>query len=209
MTASASVYSYVAEEAAYRERNPRSAARFAEAQQVLAGGNSRLTAFFKPFPFYAEHGAGCVLRDVDGNERLDFYNHATSLIPGHRDPQITAALQAQAEKGTAFANPTEPEVELAALLTAAVPSLQQLRFTNSGTGGVALALRAARAFTGKSKIAKIEGAYHGTSDHASVSVTLRVSAAGDETAPRPVPSSQGLTAKTLDDVIIIPGGQAA
>ena len=209
MTASTSVYSYAAEEAAYRQRNTRSAARFAEAQQVLAGGNSRLTAFFKPFPFYAEHGEGCVLRDADGNERLDFYNNATSLILGHRDPQVTAALQAQAEKGTAFANPTEPEVELASLLTAALPSLQRLRFTNSGTEGVALALRAARAFTGKSKIAKTEGAYHGTSDHASISVTLRVSEAGSEEAPRPVPSSQGLTAKTLDDMIIIPFNDAA
>ena len=209
MSASPSVYSYAAEEAAYRERNPRSAARFAEAQQVLAGGNSRLTAFFKPFPFYAERGEGCVLRDVDGNERLDFYNNATSLILGHRDPKVTAALQAQAERGTAFANPTEPEVELAGLLTAAVPSLQRLRFTNSGTEGVALAVRAARAFTGKPKIAKTEGAYHGTSDHASISVTLRVSEAGSEDAPRSVPSSRGLTAKTVDDVVIIPFNDAA
>ena len=139
MTASTSEYSYAAEEAAYRERNPRSAARFAEAQQVLAGGNSRLTAFFKPFPFYAEHGEGCVLRDVDGNERLDFYNNATSLILGHRDAQVTAALQAQADKGTAFANPTEPEVELASpadrgAAVAAAIALYEQRHGGCGVG---------------------------------------------------------------------------
>ena len=75
-------YSCDAELAAYRQQNPRSAARFASAQKVLAGGNSRLTAFFSPFPFYVERGEGCRLYDLDGNERLDFYNNATSLILG-------------------------------------------------------------------------------------------------------------------------------
>ena len=79
---------------------------------------------------------------------------------------------AQATQGSAFANPTGPEPELATLLTSTIPSVQRLRFTNSGTEGVMLAMRAARAYTGKAKIAKIEGGYHGSSDHVSISVTL-------------------------------------
>jgi glutamate-1-semialdehyde 2,1-aminomutase len=197
-------YSYTAELAEYQRRNPRSAARFTEAQQVLAGGNSRLTAYFAPFPFYAAHGEGCSLYDIDGNRRIDFYNNATSLIFGHSNPQVTAAISAQAEKGTAFANPTDPEVALASLLTTALPSVQRLRFTNSGTEGTMLAVRAARAYTGKPKIAKIEGGYHGTSDHLSISVVTDLSRAGSAEAPQAVPSSQGITPNTLADVVIIP-----
>jgi glutamate-1-semialdehyde 2,1-aminomutase len=197
-------YSYTAELEEYQRQNPRSAARFAAAQKVLAGGNSRLTAFFAPFPFYAERGEGCVLYDSDGNRRIDFFNNATSLILGHSNPQVTAALIAQAEKGTAFANPTDPEVALASLITAALPSVDQLRFTNSGTEGTMLAIRAARAYTGKPKIAKIEGAYHGTGEHVSISVATDLSRAGSADAPQPVPSSQGITPNTLADVVIIP-----
>src|SRR6266566_6559443 len=172
-------YSYTAELEAYHRQNPRSAARFAEAQQVLAGGNSRLTAYFAPFPFYVERGEGCAIYDLDGNCRVDFYNNATSLILGHCNPQVTAAVMAQATRGSAFANPTGPETELATLLTSTVPSVQRLRFTNSGTEGVMLAMRAARAYTGKAKIVKIEGGYHGTSDHVSISVTTRAGSAED------------------------------
>jgi glutamate-1-semialdehyde 2,1-aminomutase len=202
MTAGA--YNYEAELEAYQRHNPRSAARFAKAQQVLAGGNSRLTAYFAPFPFYVERGEGCRIYDLDGNARVDFYNNATSLILGHCNPQVSAAIIAQAAKGTAFANPTDPEVELATLLTAALPSVDRLRFTNSGTEGTAMAIRAARAYTGKPRIAKIEGGYHGTSDHVSISVAADISRAGEAENPQPVPSSAGITANTLADVVIIP-----
>jgi glutamate-1-semialdehyde 2,1-aminomutase len=198
-------YSYTAELEAYQRQNPRSAARFAEAQQVLAGGNSRLTAYFAPFPFYAERGEGCAIYDLDGNRRLDFYNNATSLILGHCHPQVTAAVMAQATRGSAFANPTGPETELATLLTSTIPSMQRLRFTNSGTEGVMLAIRAARAYTGKPKIAKIEGGYHGTSDSVSISVT---SQGGSAEEPQPTPSSRGITPNTLADVVVIPFNNA-
>jgi len=198
-------YSYTAELEAYHRQNPRSAARFAEAQHVLAGGNSRLTAYFAPFPFYVERGEGCAIYDLDGNRRLDFYNNATSLILGHCNPQVTAAVMAQATRGSAFANPTGPEIELATLLTSTVPSVQRLRFTNSGTEGVMLAMRAARTYTGKPKIAKIEGGYHGTSDHVSISVTTHTGSAED---PQPVPSSRGITLNTLADVVVLPFNNA-
>jgi len=114
-------------------------------------------------------------------------------------------VTAQATRGSAFANPTGPETELATLLTSTIPSVQRLRFTNSGTEGVMLAIRAARAYTGKPKIAKIEGGYHGTSDHVSISVTSQGGSAAD---PQPTPSSRGITPNTLADVVVLPFNNA-
>src|SRR5262249_61546358 len=87
---------------------------------------------------------GCQVYDLDEKRGLDFSTNATSLILGHCNPQVTAAVMAQATRGSAFANPTGPETELATLLTSTIPSVQRLRFTNSGTEGVMLAIRAAR-----------------------------------------------------------------
>ena len=128
-------YDYTTELEEYQRRNPQSAARFAAAQAVLAGGNSRLTAYFAPFPFYVERGEGCRIYDLDGNQRIDFFNNATSLILGHRNPQTAAAIIAPAVKGTAFAHPTEPEVALACRVARALPSVERLLFTNRGTAG--------------------------------------------------------------------------
>ena len=164
--------------AEYHRQNPISLSRFDEAKTVIPGGNTRLTAYFAPYPFYAVKGEGCRLYDLDGNVRLDFYNNATSLLFGHAYPPVVAAISDQASKGTAFAVPTEPEVELATLLVASLPSVDGIRFTNSGTEGVQFAIRAARVFTGREKIAKFEGGYHGTADHVSISVTPDLALAG-------------------------------
>jgi glutamate-1-semialdehyde 2,1-aminomutase len=188
----------------YRRQNPLSLRRFEEAKAVIPGGNTRLTAYFAPYPFYALRGEGCRIYDLDGNVRLDFYNNATSLIFGHAYPPVVAAITDQATKGTAFAIPTEPEVEVAQLLTARLPSVEQVRFTNSGTEGVLFAIRAARVFTGREKIAKFEGGYHGTADHVSISVTPELALTGDARHPTPVPASAGITHHTVEDVVILP-----
>jgi glutamate-1-semialdehyde 2,1-aminomutase len=188
----------------YRRQNPTSLARFEEAKRVIPGGNTRLTAYFAPYPFYAVKGEGCRIFDVDGNVRLDFYNNATSLIFGHAYPPVVAAISDQAAKGTAFAIPTEPEMELAKLLVANIPSVEKIRFTNSGTEGVLFAVRAARTFTGREKIAKFEGGYHGTADHVSISVTPDLALTGEARHPAAVPASAGITRNTVEDVIILP-----
>jgi glutamate-1-semialdehyde 2,1-aminomutase len=190
--------------AEYRRQNPASLSRFEQAKAVIPGGNTRLTAFFAPYPFYAVKGEGSRIYDLDGNVRLDFYNNATSLIFGHAYPPVVAAIGDQASKGTAFAIPTESEVELAQLLAARIPSIEHIRFTNSGTEGVLFAMRAARVFTGRDKIAKFEGGYHGTADHVSVSVTPDLASTGDAHRPTPVPASAGITRHTIDDVVILP-----
>jgi glutamate-1-semialdehyde 2,1-aminomutase len=197
-------FDYAEEMAEYHRQNPTSLSRFDEAKTVIPGGNTRLTAYFAPYPFYAVRGEGCRLYDLDGNVRLDFYNNATSLLFGHAYPPVVAAISDQASKGTAFAIPTEPEVELAKLLVARIPSVDGIRFTNSGTEGVQFAIRAARVFTGREKIAKFEGGYHGTADHVSISVTPDLTLTGEARQPTPVPASAGITHNTVDDVVILP-----
>jgi len=188
----------------YRRQNPTSLSRFEEAKAVIPGGNTRLTAYFAPYPFYAVRGEGSRIVDLDGNVRLDFYNNATSLIFGHAYPPVVAAIADQAAKGTAFAIPTEPEMELAKVLVARIPSVEKIRFTNSGTEGAMFAVRVARAFTGREKIAKCEGAYHGTADHLAVSVTPEIALSGDARQPNPVPASAGITRKTVEEALILP-----
>jgi glutamate-1-semialdehyde 2,1-aminomutase len=200
----AQTFDYTEELEEYRRQNPTSLGRFEDAKAVIPGGNTRLTAYFAPYPFYAVKGDGCRIYDVDGNVRLDFYNNATSLIFGHAYPPVVAAISDQAAKGTAFAIPTEPEVELARLLVTRLPSVEGIRFTNSGTEGILFAIRAARVFTGREKIAKFEGGYHGTADHVSISVTPDLALTGDARQPTPVPASAGITQRTVDDVVILP-----
>ncbi|HSF31044.1 MAG TPA: aspartate aminotransferase family protein [Candidatus Tectomicrobia bacterium] len=200
----AQTFDHVEELEEYRRQNPTSLGRFEAAKAIIPGGNTRLTAYFAPYPFYAVSGQGCRMYDLDGNVRLDFYNNATSLIFGHAYPPVVEAISDQARKGTAFAIPTEPEVELAQLLAGRIPSVEQIRFTNSGTEAVMFAIRAARVFTGREKIAKFEGGYHGTSDAVSISVTPDLALSGDASQPLPVPASAGITHTTIDDVIILP-----
>jgi glutamate-1-semialdehyde 2,1-aminomutase len=200
----AQTFDYTEELEEYRRQNPTSLGRFEDAKAVIPGGNTRLTAYFAPYPFYAVKGDGCRIYDLDGNVRLDFYNNATSLIFGHAYPPVVAAISDQAAKGTAFAIPTEPEVELARLLVTRIPSVERIRFTNSGTEGILFAIRAARVFTGREKIAKFEGGYHGTADHVSISVTPDLALTGDTRQPTPVPASAGITQRTVDDVVILP-----
>jgi len=151
---------------AYRARTPRSAGLFERASRSLPGGSTRTTIFNAPYPPYMVRGEGIRTWDVDGNEYRDFLGNYTSLILGHAHPEVVAAVEAQVRRGSAFAAPTETEIELAEEIRRRVPSIERIRFTNSGTEATMFALRAARAFTGRPLIAKFESAYHGTHDTA-------------------------------------------
>ena len=148
----------------YRARPPRSRALFERATASLPGGSTRTTVYSAPYPPYAAHGSGLGLTDVDGNVYRDFLGNYTSLILGHAHPAVVAAVEAQVRRGSAFAAPTETEVALAEELRRRVPSIEHLRFTSSGTEATMFAIRAARAFTGRSLIAKFDHSYHGTHD---------------------------------------------
>ena len=148
----------------YLARTPRSRALYERAIGSLPGGSTRTTVYSAPYPPYAAHGAGLDLTDVDGNVYRDFLGNYTSLIHGHAHPAVVAAVEAQVRRGSAFAAPTETEVELAEELKRRVPSIERLRFTSSGTEATMFAIRAARAFTGRALIAKFDHSYHGTHD---------------------------------------------
>jgi len=152
----------------YHETTPKSRALYERATRSLPGGNTRTTLYMQPYPCYFDHGIGCRVYDADDNERIDFINNYTSLILGHAHPKIVAAVQQQAALGMSAAAPSELEIALAEALKSRLLSIDQLRFTNSGTEATMLALRAARAYTGREKIAKIDGSYHGSHDYAAV-----------------------------------------
>ncbi|HZQ59960.1 MAG TPA: aspartate aminotransferase family protein, partial [Casimicrobiaceae bacterium] len=187
---------------AYPDPASNSAKLYERARAVMPGGNSRLTIFQSPYPIYAERGAGCRVYDVDGVERVDFVNNYTSLLHGHADPGIMAAVTAQLARGTCFSFPTELEIGLAELLCERVPALDTVRFTNSGSEAVMVAVKAARAYTNRAKIAKVEGAYHGSYDYVEVSLETPPPA-GSEAPPR-VAYSRGTPQGVLDDVVVIP-----
>ena len=172
--------------------------------KVMPGGCSRNTILRKPHPLYVEKGAGCYVTDIEGVERVDFANNMCSLIHGHAHPEVTEAVAAQLANGTAFTIGTEVEVEFAEHIVSRSASFDKMRFVNSGTEAVMSCIKASRAYTGRSKIAKAEGAYHGLYDYAEVSQTSKPENWGDENNPSSVPVAHGTPKAALDDVIIIP-----
>jgi glutamate-1-semialdehyde 2,1-aminomutase len=185
-----------------------SAEIFARALRVLPGGVSRNTVLRQPHPAYAVRGKGCRVWDREGVERIDFANNMASLIHGHAHPAIVEAVCRQLELGTAFTMATEQEVDYAEFLVARTASFEMIRFVNSGTEAVMSCLKAARAFTGRPRIAKVEGAYHGLYDYAEVSQTARPENWGDAAHPASVPVAQGTPQSALDEVVIIPFNDA-
>ncbi|MBC7219042.1 MAG: aminotransferase class III-fold pyridoxal phosphate-dependent enzyme, partial [Hadesarchaea archaeon] len=145
----------------YRRRTPESRRIQALARQFLPGGNTRSVVFFKPYPFVMERARGCWLHDVDGNRYLDFVNNYTSSVHGHAHPRIVAAMKRQLEKGWTCAAAMEPQHRLAEMICQRFRSVELVRFCNSGTEATMMAIRAARAYTGRDKIMKMEGGYHG------------------------------------------------
>jgi len=145
----------------YAATRPESARVHARAREVLPGGNTRSVLFYTPFPTAMARGEGCFLEDVDGHRYVDFCGEYTAGLFGHSEPRIQAALHAAIDRGLNLASVGEREGQLARLLCARFPSLERVRFTNSGTEANMMALGAARAFTGRTGILGFRGGYHG------------------------------------------------
>jgi glutamate-1-semialdehyde 2,1-aminomutase len=177
---------------------------FDEACRYMPGGTSRIHYYFAPHPIYAHSAQGFTVTDVDGTDRLDFLNNMTALVHGHRHPAINAAILDQLERGIAFSEPSGPEVRLAKLLVERVASLDKIRFANSGTEAVMMAIKLARAFTGRSKIAKFEGHYHGYYDYVQTSYASTPNNWGPADAPVTTASSGGLADDVLGQVLTMP-----
>lgn len=176
---------------------------FARARLVFPDGTSRVTIERDPVPLYIERGTGSYLFDVDGHRFLDLNGNFTTLIHGHAFAPVVEALTNQLQRGSCFANPTASEIELAELLCDRIPHVDRVRFVNTGTEAVLFAIKAARAFTGRSKIAKLEGAYHGAYDWAEVSLASTPDNWGDPTAPSSTAFYRGMPASVLNEVVVL------
>lgn len=197
--------------AEYRDRSPRSAALHEEARRVMPGGDTRTIAFHAPYPLAIDQGEGYQVVDADGRIYIDCLNNYTALIHGHGFPAITAAAVEQTRRGTAFPAPNQAQTRLAWMISERVQSVDLIRFCNSGSEAVMNAIRAARAFTGREVIVKMEGGYHGTYDDVEVSVRPdpRSASAGSAGAPTAVLDAPGVPNNTVSNVVVTPFNDVA
>jgi glutamate-1-semialdehyde 2,1-aminomutase len=173
---------------------------FKEAQRYLPGGVDSPVRAFKAVggtPLFIKHGRGSKLYDEDGNEFIDYVGSWGPLILGHAHPYIVKAVRKAVEHGSSFGAPTELETTLAKLICEAMPSIEMVRFVNSGTEATMSAIRLARAFTGRNKVLKFAGCYHGHADGL-------LAKAGSGMATLGIPSSLGVPAAVAADTLIAP-----
>ncbi len=182
----------------------RSHRTFVRGQAVFPDGTTRVTVERDPLPRYIDRGEGAYLIDVDGRRFLDLNSNFTTLIHGHAFPPVVEAVTKQIQNGACFANPTEHEVELAELLCCRIPQMDKIRFVSTGTEAVMFAIKAARAFTGRSAIAKFEGAYHGAYDWVEVSQAAGPQNWGAAERPSSVAYYQGMPQSVLDETLVLP-----
>lgn len=180
---------------------PRSEALFREAERVIVGGVNSPSRSFKAVgggtPVVMEKAQGAYFWDVDGNRYIDYLAAFGPIIAGHAHPHITEAIVKAAENGVLYGTPTPLEVAFAKKLQAAIPSLERIRFVNSGTEAVMTTIRVARAYTGRTKIIKFSGCYHGHSD-------LVLVAAGSGPSTLGIPDSAGIPQGIVETVITVP-----
>jgi glutamate-1-semialdehyde 2,1-aminomutase len=176
----------------------RSSDLFTEAQNVIPGGVNSPVRAFKAVggnPIFVGEAKGAYLYDVDGNQFIDYINSWGPMILGHAYPEVVKAVIAKARKGTSFGMPTEIETEIASLAVSMIPNIDKIRFVNSGTEACMSAVRLARGFTGRDKIIKFAGCYHGHSDSFLIQ-------AGSGAVTLGTPNSPGVTTGTAKDTLI-------
>ncbi|MBM7553454.1 aspartate aminotransferase family protein [Thalassobacillus pellis] len=190
----------------YMAKTQRSREFSAEAKKVMPGGVTANIKSFDPYPAIMKKGKGAWLYDVDGNEYIDYLLSYGALMLGHGHPVVKKAIHNQMEEdGTnLFGTPHHLEIEMGKKLQELYPSMELLRYTNSGTEATLLSIRIAKAYTGKQKIAKFEGHYHGGYNEVLLSVNPPVHEAGPESEPKAVPESKGLEAFHEESTIVLP-----
>ena len=186
----------------YRARTPKSYEAFKQMGKVMPGV-AKGAYYFAPYPITIDRADGSYLYDIDGHQYVDFANHHTAQILGHNHPAIISAIDQQLTRGIAVAGPMGIETQLATELCKRVDSVDSIRFCNSGTEATLHAIRLAREFTGKYKIAKFEGGYHGSHDAVEISVAPDLEKAGPANRPFAVPTG-GMPPNATENVIILP-----
>lgn len=175
----------------YIARHPGSAQRYAEATQIFPGGVTHDNRYAQPFPLYITHGSGPYKWDVDGHEYVDYVSGHGALILGHSHPEVVAAVAEQMARGTHLGACTDEELRWARAIMELMPSIERVRFHSSGTEATLMAMRLARAYTGKNKVIKLQDHFHGWHDYAM--------AGSDRPAPGIPPESWG-------SMVIVPSG---
>jgi len=170
---------------------------FEKARKLIPGGVNSPVRAFEPYPFFTKYAKGSHIFDVDGHEYIDYCLGYGPLILGHAPPRIVEAVKEQLEKGTLYGTPTEKEVELAELIHRLVPSAEMVRLVTTGAEATMSAIRAARGYSGRKKIIKFEGCYHGAHD----SVLVK---AGSGATTFGIPDSLGIPEETTSNTIILP-----
>ncbi len=181
-----------------------SAQLFERARKVMPGANTRHMITFAPYLIYGERGEGCRLIDVDGNVYLDWVNNFSAQIHGYGHPPILEAVKAQIDRMACCILPAASEIELAEIIVDRLAGVDQVRFTNSGTEAVMVAVKAARALTGRSKIAKTEGGYHGQYDLVEGSFLPTPETWGPRERPAAPPFARGTPESLLEELVVIP-----
>ena len=196
----------------YGERSLSEYTRSIELQELAleelpeaASSNYRGKTAYEPYPMiYVDSAEGATLRDVDGNEYVDFHGGVSALITGHRPERQVRAVKEQLERGSYFATTCEAEYEAAKLLNELVPAADLTKFISTGTEAAMTAMKLARAYTGKEKILKFEGMYHGHTDYALVNVHPDPAHLGTRRNPTKIPGANGVPAETMETVEAIP-----
>jgi glutamate-1-semialdehyde 2,1-aminomutase len=191
----------------YRERTVGSQRATERARVVLPLGVPSSFQAYDPHPIVVRAAQGSWMEDVDGNRYTDYDMGFGALFAGHCHPKVRAAIETQLDLGTLYVTPTVSNAEVAEMLVARY-GLDMWRFTNSGTEATMDAIRVARGVTGRHKIVKVEGGYHGHHDEVMVSMKPPLDQAGPADNPTPVPSTAGLTPSVLADTLVIPYNDA-
>jgi glutamate-1-semialdehyde 2,1-aminomutase len=170
--------------------------------RYLPGGSTRSATDSHPYPIYMQQGKGCHLTDVDGNEYIDFMNNYTVMILGHAHPKVNQAISRQMTQGILLGAPSRNQYELSQIICKRVDSVDRARFCNTGTEAVMYAIRAARAVTGKNKVLKMEGGFHGNTEQMEISVSPDLALSGPSQMPAALPDTPGIPQGILQDIII-------
>lgn len=178
----------------WTERRGKSAALYERAQKVFPSGVTHDARYMEPFPIYVTHAQGSRKWDADGNEYVDYWSGHGALLLGHNYPSVRDAVAAQVQKGTHYGASHELEIEWGELVQAIVPSAEKVKFVSSGTEATLMAMRLARAFTGKDKILKIQGHFHGWHDYATIAME----------PPYNEPVSRGIPRAIRETMVSIP-----
>ncbi|MBM3926270.1 MAG: aspartate aminotransferase family protein [SAR202 cluster bacterium] len=185
---------------------PKSRKLFEGGKNVMPGGAMKSLGYNPPM--YVERAQDCYLWDVDGHKLVDWINNACAMILGHSPKKTVKALNDVVNNGIVFGAPNTYEKAIAEHLCKRVPSVESVRFVNSGTEALMNTIRLVRAYTGKPKIAKFEGGFHGTTDDAEISVAPPADAAGSADAPNAVADLKGINPETVNNVVVMPYNDA-